>query len=159
GDVPFFQARYSGKGSIWGWLLFDTNNPAAELSGSVSWIKQAIAGSIYYAHGFTNVSVAEGARYAPPATSTTRVIHLTNGVVIFDGGNLGSPFTNLVTLTPTNRVINGSANSLSLSVTLSNGIFSGSVKVPGTARTNAFKGALRQDQDSGSGYFLGTNQS
>jgi hypothetical protein len=64
-----------------------------------------------------------------------------------------------VTLTQSNRVINGSANSLTLSITLTNGVFSGSVKVPGTTRTNTFKGALLQNQNSGTGYFLGTNQS
>jgi hypothetical protein len=80
-------------------------------------------------------------------------------VVWFDGGNLNMPFTNAVTLTSSNRVINGGANSLSLSVTASNGTFSGSVKVPGTPRTNSFKGAFLQDLNSGYGYFLGTNTS
>src|SRR2546429_9097687 len=103
--------------------------------------------------------MAHGPRYAQPTNTTTRVIDLTNGVVIFAGGNLATPFTNLVTLTSTNRFINGSPNSLSLSLTLSNGTFSGRVKVPGTTRTNTFKGALLQDSDSGYGYFLGTNQS
>jgi hypothetical protein len=129
------------------------------VNGWVSWIKRAAPGATFYPLGFTNLSWAEGARYTPPTNATTRVIQVTNGVVIFDGGNLSEPFTNLVRLTPTNRVINDSANSMTLSLTLSNGTFSGSVKVPGTTRTNAFKGALLQDQDSGSGYFLGTNQS
>ena len=79
--------------------------------------------------------------------------------MIFDGGNLSAPFTNLVTLTPSNRVINASPNSLTFNFTASNGTFSGSVKVPGALRTNSFKGALLQDLDSGYGYFLGTNQS
>ena len=36
---------------------------------------------------------------------------------------------------------------------------SGTVKVPGTTRTNTFKGAILQDMDSGYGYFLGPSQS
>jgi hypothetical protein len=87
------------------------------------------------------------------------VINLTTGIVWFEGGNLTTPFTNNVTLTTSNRVINGSANKLTLSITTANGLFSGSVNVPGTARTNTFKGALLQDTDAGYGYFLGTNQS
>lgn len=158
GDVPLYQARYAGKGSVWGWLLFDTNNPAQTISGDLSWIKQAVAGATYYPHGFTNVAATEGSRYTPPATTMTRVINLTNGVVIFEGGNLAAPFTNTVTLTQSNRVINGSPNTLKLSITLTNGVFSGTVKVPGTTRTNTFKGALLQNQNSGTGYFLGTNQ-
>ena len=64
-----------------------------------------------------------------------------------------------VTLTTNNRVINGSANFLSFNITLSNGTFAGSVKVPGTTRTNAFKGALLQDGNAGYGWFLGTDES
>ena len=76
----------------------------------------------------------------------------------FGGGNLSTPFTNLVTLTSSNRVISGSPNSLSFNLTLANGTFTGSVKVP-DVRTNSFKGALLQDLNAGYGYFLGTNQS
>jgi hypothetical protein len=142
GDWPLYQSRYSGKGSVWGWLAFDTNTPSAGISGLVSWIKQAVPAAIYYPAGFTNLSLA-----------------LTNGALIFEGGNLSASFTNLVTLTTTNRVLNDSPNTLNLAFTPSNGVFSGSVKVPGTTRTNAFKGALLQDLDSGYGFFLGTNRS
>jgi hypothetical protein len=87
------------------------------------------------------------------------VIDLTNGIIVFEGGNLSAPFTNLVTLTESNKVINSSPNSLSASLTVSNGTFSGNVKVPGTRTTNSFKGAVLQDMDAGYGYFLGTNRS
>jgi hypothetical protein len=78
---------------------------------------------------------------------------------VFDGGNLAQSFTNVVTLTTNNHVINGSANFMNFSITLSNGAFTGSVKVPGTTRTNAFKGALLQDANAGYGWFLGTDES
>jgi hypothetical protein len=159
GQWPCYVPLYGGLGSIWGWLLFDTNQPAAEINGAVSWIRPPRPGALYYPLGFTNDLPATGSRYTAPTNATTRVIDLTNGGVIFDGGNLSAPFTNLVTLTSSNRLINGSPNSLSFSITKSNGLFSGSVKVPGTTRTNTFKGAFLQDLDSGYGYFLGTNQS
>jgi hypothetical protein len=38
-------------------------------------------------------------------------------------------------------------------------VFSGRVKEPGTTHINTFKGAFLQDQASGYGFFLGTNQS
>jgi hypothetical protein len=88
-----------------------------------------------------------------------RVIELTNGIVWFHGGNLTAPFTNLVTLTSSDRVINGSANSLALTLNAANGRFSGNVNVPETARTNIFKGVVLQAVGAGFGYFLGTNQS
>jgi len=88
------------------------------------------------------------------------VIEMTNGVVIFEGGNLTAPLTNSITLTATNKVIDLSlANKLGLSVTVSNGVFSGSVREPGLTKSNLFKGVLLQDETCGYGYFLETNLS
>jgi hypothetical protein len=159
GRWPLYASLYTGKGSVWSWLAFDTNQPAAGFQGELSWIKQAQPGVKYYPAGFTNEVVAVGSRYTQPAGQTNRVIHLTNGVVSFEGGNLSMPFTNLVSLTLGNKVINASSNSLSLSLTLSSGRFSGSATVPGTKQNVSFKGALLQNVDVGYGYFLGTNQS
>jgi hypothetical protein len=150
---------YGGGGSVWGWLQFDGSHPAATVNGTLNWIKPPRPGATYYLLGFTNYVAAGGSRYTAPANANTRVINLTDGVVWFEGGNLSAPFTNNVTLTSSNRVINGSANKLNLSITTSNGTFTGSVNVPGTTRTNTFKGALLQDLDAGFGYFLGANQS
>jgi hypothetical protein len=159
GQWACYVPLYGGQGSAWGWLLFDTSQPAAQINGDLSWIRPPRRGATYYPLGFTNDALAQGSRYVAPTNSTTRVIDVTNGIVIFDGGNLAATFTNQLTLTPSNRVINGGPNSFSMSITRSNGVFSGSVKVPGTTRTNTFKGAFLQDLESGYGFFLGTNQS
>jgi hypothetical protein len=159
GDWAMYVPLYRGTGSAWGWMQFDTNSPAATVSGSINWIRPARAGALYYPAGFTNDLAATGSRYTPPTNPDARVIDLTNGIVRFQGGNLSAPFTNFVTLTSSNRILNGSANSLSMSVGASNGVFIGSVKVPGTTRTNTFKGVVLQDLGAGYGYFLGTNQS
>jgi hypothetical protein len=123
----------------------------------LSWIRPARPAATLYRAGFTNEITANGSRYTAPTNANTRVIALTNGVVWLDGGNLSAPFTNQVTLTSSNRVI--STNKMSLNIIAADGTFSGSAKVPGTARTNSFKGALFQDANAGYGYFLGTNQS
>jgi hypothetical protein len=157
GRWPLYASLYTGKGSVWGWLAFDAYDPARSLQGELSWIKPAQLGIKYYPAGFTNEVTAVGSRYTQPAGLTNRVIHLTNGVVSFEGGNLSAPFTNLVSLTLSNRVINASSNTLSL--TLSSGLFSGSATVPVTRQNVSFKGALLQNMDVGYGYFLGTNQS
>ena len=159
GVWALYAPLYGGKGSVWSWLTFDTNHPLAQIQGNASWIKPAFAGAKYYPTGFTNQTTAQGSRYVPPTNSTTRVFNLTNGIVYFEGGNLSEPFTNVVTLTATNRVLNGSSNALTLSLTVSNGTFAGKMTVPGTTRTNTFKGALLQDSDAGYGFFLSTNQS
>jgi hypothetical protein len=159
GYVPLYVPLYSGKGSVWSWLTFDANQPATGLEGWLSWIRPVQAGA-YYPVGLTNEVLVEGARYTPPAGTTSRVIALTNGVMVFEGGNLTGPLTNAVMLTATNKVIDLSlTNKLSLSLTVSNGTFAGSVREPGLTRSNSFKGVLLQDQNSGYGYFLETNRS
>jgi len=159
GDWPLYQSRYAGKGSIWGWLRFGTNNPSADITGIISWIKQAVPGATYYPAGFTNLAMTQGSRYTAPSPNTNQLMALTNGTVVFEGGNLSESFTNEITLTETNNVINDGANGLKFIINLINGTFSGKVQVPGTLKTNTFKGALVEDQAIGSGFFLGTNQS
>jgi hypothetical protein len=158
GIGPFYADLYAGHGSMWSWLVFNTNLANPQITGYLSWIKQVVPGATLYPLGFTNNVTATGSLYAQPAAGT-RVINLTSGQVVFDGDNLPVAFTNNVTLTTNNRIINGSANFLSFNITLSNGTFAGSVKVPGTTRTNAFKGALLQDGNAGYGWFLGTDES
>jgi hypothetical protein len=94
-----------------------------------------------------------------PATATNRVIAMTNGVLVLNGGNLSQAFTNDVVLSANNRVTNASPNTLSLSIVPSTGLFKGSFLDPGTGRTLKFGGALLQKTANGSGYFLGTNLS
>jgi hypothetical protein len=164
GSVPVSQAgyvpQYNGKGSVWSWLAFDANQPATGLSGWLSWIRPAQGGGAYYPLGLTNEVMAEGARYTPPTNKLSRVIQMTNGMIIFEGGNLIVPLTNAVMLTENNKVIDSSlTNKLSLSLTVANGTFAGSVREPGLMRSNLFKGVLLQDESSGYGYFLETNRS
>jgi len=159
GYVPLYVPLYSGKGSVWSWLAFDASQPATGLQGWLSWTKPAGAAACYPA-GLTNGVMAEGARYTPPTNTTSRVIQMTNGVVIFEGGNLSVPLSNTVMLTASNKVIDLSlTNKLSLTLTPSSGAFSGSVTEPGAKRADSFKGVLLQGQNSGYGYFLETNRS
>ena len=84
------------------------------------------------------------------------------GKVRFEGGNLNEAFTNLVRLGPNNKVSNLTSNQpLVLTITLPNGLFSGTVTlIDGAAKKRlAFKGALLQRQKFGAGLFLGTDQS
>jgi len=155
---PLYASVYSGKGSVWAWITFDTNQPPADLHGTVSWIKPAIATAKLYPLGFTNVVLAEGSRYVSPTTN--RVIHLTNGIVVFDGGTLATPVTNLLTLKANNQILIGT-NLLIPGLTPSSGLFSGKTTIPTAAPAGklsvTIQGALFQDSDVGYGYFLSTN--
>ncbi|HVM47117.1 MAG TPA: putative Ig domain-containing protein [Candidatus Acidoferrum sp.] len=159
GNVPVYVPLYGGKGSLWSWLTFEPGVPAPGLFGTPSWIKQDKAGTCYPA-GLTNIMNAVGARYTAPTNATTPAVAITNGLLVFEGGKLALSLTNLFTLTPSNKVIDVSlTNHLAISLTVSNGVFSGSVREPGQTKSNVFKGVLFQDQNCGYGYFLETNVS
>jgi len=159
GAWPLYAPLYLSQGCLLGWVQFDTNAPSTDLGGAVDWCRPTLPGSIYYAAGFTNQSPLSGSRYVMPATATNRVIAMTNGVLVLNGGNLSQAFTNDVVLSANNRVTNASPNTLSLSIVPSTGLFKGSFLDPGTGRTLKFGGALLQKTANGSGYFLGTNLS
>jgi hypothetical protein len=159
GLLAVYASLYAGKGSLWGWLEYDARRPSASLAGDLRWLRPALPGSPFYPAGFAGESPAIGSRYTPPATATNRVLALTNGVMLFEYGNLAEPITNQITLTASNRVTNLSGHKLSLNFTLQSGLFAGSVQIPGTTRSNSFKGIVLQDRPAGFGYFLGTNQS
>jgi hypothetical protein len=159
GQWPLYASLYSGKGSVWSWVQFDANTPATNLQGQLSWVRPPIPTSRYYPAGFTNVVLAEGSRITAPPNRTTRVINVTNGAVVFEGGNLASSFTNFVELTEANKVTGPASNRMTFTLNVTNGLFSGNVVTPDRTRTNTFKGAILQDLDTGHGYFLGTNQS
>jgi uncharacterized repeat protein (TIGR03803 family) len=154
---PLFAKLYGGGGLVIGWISFA--EPADEdVSGQVWWIKPSRAGDKYYPNGFTNDTIASGSHYSSPAGGT-RVLNLTNGQVEFSGGNLAHGFTNEVTLDGQNALKNLSPNHLSISFSLSTGLFSGSVEDPATSRSFSFKGVVLQSQKRGAGFFLGGSQS
>jgi RHS repeat-associated protein len=155
GDWPLYVSLYSGKGLLMAWLRFTL--PAGLTNTAANWIKPANSASTYYRGGFTNEFAATGSAYM--YVNTNRVLALTNGVMVFSGGNLAAPVTNELLLTATNRFFNLSTNPMGVTVNVTNGYLSGWFKVPGAGKTNQFKGVLLQEQNRGDGYFLGTNQS
>ena len=74
------------------------------------------------------------------------------------GGGLLN-LTNQITLGSNNRVTNLSGNKLSLTLTLSTGVFKGSVVNPATAQTIPFSGVVLQKRNGGYGFFLSASQS
>ena len=93
------------------------------------------------------------------APASGRVLNLTNALAGFTNGNLTASFANNVTLGPDNKVVNNSANPLSLVISKATGLFGGSVTAPSGGPARSFKGALLQKQNRGAGFLLGTNQS
>ena len=157
GTCPVYVPLYKGKGSILGWLNF-TNRPSDDFTGLLNWACPSLPASKLYPLGFTNEVLAVGSSYLAPATKTNRVIALTNGAVVFSGGNLLQNFTNAVAMGADSRVANLGNNRLTLSITTSSGLFKGTAVDPVSGKSKTFRGALVQKRNEGSGYFRGTNQ-
>jgi hypothetical protein len=158
GAWPLYAPLYLTKGSLIGWLHFDTNAPLDDVSGLVAWFRPAQPGAQYYPAGFTNVSLLTGSRYVAPASSTDRVLAMTNGVLSLSGGNLSQVWVNDFVLEANNYVSNASSNKLTVIISLSSGLFQGTFLDTGASRTVSFSGALLQKSTSGAGFFLGTDQ-
>jgi len=146
GTFPAFVSLYDGIGMIQGWVGL-TNSPIADLSGEVVWARPARL--LFYPAGFTNEVALAGSRYV----KTSPLLDWTNGVVIFQGGNLSAPFTNDIRLKANGTVANLSSNKLSLTIQPKSGQFSGTAKEPLTGRSIPFSGVLVQKQRGGVGYF------
>ena len=161
GWVPVYVPLYRGNGSLWSWVGLDGGQPALVVGGRLTWIKPA--GSTIYPAGLNQAIVPHGTRFTPPA-SGGRVLALTNGVVIFEGGKLTEPLVNEVRLTSNNRFTDVTrTNKLTFILYpfggLAAGAFLGYVTEPGSARTTPFKGVLVQGENAGYGYLLETTRS
>lgn len=157
GQWPLFISLYNGHGSIVSWVTF-TNLAQTALSGSLNWIKPLNPTAKYYPAGFTNQTQLLGFAYQQPAKGNG-VLDFSGGAVTLDGGNLARSITNLVLLDANNRVNNLDANKLSMTITLPTGAFRGTITDPLSLKSIPFGGVVIQNQNRGSGNFLGTDQS
>lgn len=152
GQWPFYVPLYSGNGSIFGWLTF-SNQANSDITGTVDWFKLAQAAKFYSA--VTNSTTATGSMYH--FTNGVPVLNFTDGLVWFANGNIPNAFTNQVTLS--NNVVSVvGTNKLSLKLTTSTGLFKVTAVDPDNGKTVTGSGVVLQKQNSGSGFFLGTNQ-
>jgi hypothetical protein len=162
GQWPLYSSLYSKKGLILGWMTF-TNDVAAtnELEGEIAWIKPEGTAKNPYPSGFDwPYDEASYNAFGSAFTNQTPLLAWTNGVVILQNGNLAQSITNSFEIGSGDKVT--ATNGLKLTFTTSGtkaGLFSGSVVNPATKKAISFNGALLQNQNTGCGVFLGTNQS
>jgi hypothetical protein len=156
--LPLFAGLYSGKGVVTGWLAFNDSDPATDLDGSISWIKDPNPMAKLYPGGFSLSVSTLGEVYIPP-TAGTPILDFSSGTAFFAGGNLDAPFSNDLTLSPSSKITNESANKLSMSFVLSSGLFNGSVTPPTGGRSFPFHGIVLRNNGAGYGYFLGSSES
>jgi hypothetical protein len=152
GEWPLYASLYRGQGQLLGWLLF-TNSGQKNVVGDVSWIKAAVPSAKFYPNGFDLDLQSIGSIYNPAAAP---LIGFTSGVITLTGGNLASDITENVSVTGASVI---ATNKLSLKLSASKGTFKGSTPNPPAKASISFNGVFLQNQNFGSGYFLGTNQS
>ena len=143
GIWPLYNSLYGGNGAVLSWIRFDTNQPQTDLRGDTIWIKGG---------AFTNEVLTIGSLYG------LRTLNLTNADLIFNGGSLSGPFTNKVTLQLKKAGSWAGTSELSLNVTTSPGLFSGSALNPQTDQAFSFQGALFEKANIGAGFFVNTNR-
>jgi len=154
GSWPLYASLYAGKGSALSWLAF-TNTATNDINGSLSWIKPPVPNSRYYPGGFSTNCFAIGSFYIH---NPNHLLNLESANVAFTGGDVGSSFTNSVTML-TSSVLNHTQNALHMGLSLGNGLFRGTVTDPTSATFHAFSGAAFQKLNVGYGLMLGTDQS
>ena len=156
GDWPVYFSLTGGKGSLQGWL-HRTGGQTTSITGDVNWIRPPLPTARVYTNGFNFSTTASGSVYTAPAPGK-HVIDMENGLAVFGVSTL---FTNTVFLTPGNGLTNTppTTNAITFVLTRTNGLFSGSVVVPGTNQKLTYQGAFLQGANVGRGYVFGASSS
>jgi hypothetical protein len=163
GEWPLYGSLFSGKGSVLAWVQFPQHSALSQMtSGPALWFEAVGTGSHYYPNGFsllTNQLSWLVNRYVAPPKGVAVLPSVNYTVQIF-GGNLGVSLSEKVTISSNNAVVAQGLNpdKLTLTMNATAGTFSGSFLSPVTGAATALKGVLLPDNNTGFGYFLGTNQ-
>jgi hypothetical protein len=158
GAWPLFASPYSGNGVFISWMNFE-NRVGDDIYGLVDWIKLPNSRASYYPGGFSVESKGVGSVYVAPTNSATHVLAVDQTTLAFSGGALPADFTNSIALGLSSAVTDLSPNALSMTFTLSTGVFSGKVTDPSSGTSLPFSGAVFQKLNDGAGLLLGGNQS
>ncbi|HUI06684.1 MAG TPA: choice-of-anchor tandem repeat GloVer-containing protein [Verrucomicrobiae bacterium] len=156
GIWPLYDPLYQRHGSCIGLVTFSTNNT---ISATVDWFKPNRSLDTFYPAGFATTTTLSGAIYIPPTNGAPAVI--STNLLTLGGGNLPSNIvkTVIVDATGASTVIDPGSDDLTLAVQPDTGQFSGSFLNAGTGDTSVFNGLLLQSDNSGAGFFLGSDRS
>jgi hypothetical protein len=155
GQWPLYAALYGKKGLFIGWLTF-TNDLAtkSDLEGIANWIKPSQTGTTLYPGGFES-GVTRGLEVTGSLwNSGVPPLNWSRGSIVLENGNATLNLTNQITLSADGKATDDAiTNKLKLTITMSSGVFKGSLLDPLTQQKTAFNGALLQKQNAGYGFF------
>jgi|GEM_PF-1273522 len=147
GQCPFFVSLAKGSGMLFGILDVSTN------LSEVYWVEPAKALTLYPL-GFTNYTYLNWSPLSTP-TNGDSALTLTNGQIVFSGGNLTEPLTNALVFSGKNQFMFNATNSFSVNPT--NGVIQGTFWHPVLSKTVSFNGIILQEQNTAHGFFTGKN--
>lgn len=149
GQCPFYVSLAKGNGMLLGILDVSTNlcevywaEPAEELT--------------LYPLGFTNYTYLNWSPLATP-TNGGSALTLSNGYIVFSGGDLTEPLTNSLVMSGTNANAFTFNSTNSFTVNPTNGMIQGTFWHPVLSKAVSFSGIILQEQHSAHGFFTGTN--
>jgi uncharacterized repeat protein (TIGR03803 family) len=155
GTWPLYASLYRNQGSCLGLVTFATN---ATLSATVDWFKPSAPTDRDYPDGFTTAPTLAGAIYVSPKAGGPSIA--ASGQLTLGGGNLESNLVKSVVIDANGNVTVSPADTdqLTLRINPATGQFNGGFLNPAVGKTVKLGGLLLQIDNSGAGYFPGTNQ-
>lgn len=155
GSSPFYQALYSGRGSLSGAITFAASPGVSDGTGTLHWSKpRAFA---------TNLSAVVSSYHFTPGQRLLPGLESSNGkaVVLFGDGGLATDLSQPIVVNHRNIVgVQAlSAVRMHASFNEAHGLFSGDFTLPGSTRALPFRGVVFQIQDTAGGFFLRGTQS
>ena len=155
GTWPLYQALYKKGGASIGWVTISASNT---VDATADWFRPPMPTSVYYPAGFTTNVTLIGEKY--DASSAAESMAAGNRQITLHGGNLASSIVETVAVDAVGNVVVLPPNneSLTLTLQLKTGQFTGSFTHPSLNETIDFKGAVLQNSNAGAGHFLGTNE-
>jgi hypothetical protein len=151
GYWPLHIPLYAGDGMLMSWLTFA--GPTNDVSGNLTWIKEAGSKSKYYLAGFTSQCDVLGSKYL----RSDPVLNLSTALLTFSGGSLASSVTNSITIGAGSKVVTADKE-LRLSFSTSTGTFKGTFLDPATGKPLTFCGAVFQKLNAAYGMLFGTEE-
>jgi hypothetical protein len=155
GYMPFYVSTHKGQGSMLAWVPL---NNAGDGSARTTWTRKPGAPGLLYPAGFSFRPEMTVSPYTPPARGA-KILDILEGFAAFEGGNLEMNFVAHFGLTQDNKILNLDATGLTLKFVGKTGLFSGTVKRPGTNTKMKFAGVVARDRVFAAGQFIGPTES
>ena len=156
GTWPLYVSLYKNQGFCIAEVMVVTTNHT--LAATANWFKPAVPLDKDYPDGFATSPTISGALFVSSKDGGPSIAG--SGLLTLGGGNLQSNLVKNVVIAATGKVTVSpiDTDKLTLKISPTTGQFSGSFIHPAVGKSTKLNGLFLQDDDSGAGYFTGTNQ-